>query len=90
MRGPDHFQSLEPHELKQLSILVKEHSSFIGSSVKHLQPSEYQAWSAQKKSLHLKPGIEYMSDVLDDYNLISPPSGIPPIDFINQISSDSQ
>ena len=85
MRGPDHF-SLEPDELMQLSILVREHTRFIGSPVKHLQPSEYQAWSAQKKSLHLKPGIDLNTKSLDDYNLISPPSGISPIDFIDQIS----
>jgi N,N'-diacetyllegionaminate synthase len=88
MDGPDHKASLEPKELKEMVLSIRNIEKALGSSEKKPSPSESVNIEVVRKSIVANQCIE-KGDLLTEKNLIvkRPGSGISPMKWNDVIGS---
>ena len=91
MEGPDHKASLEPNELKQMVIAIRNIELAIGDGVKEPSPSEQKNKAIARKSIvAAKPIME--NEFLTENNLTikRPGSGINPMKWYEVIGKKAK
>jgi len=85
LAGPDHKASLEPDELKDLVITIREIEKALGSSTKKPAKSEFSIKKIVRKSLIAKTNIDKGAIISRDMITCKRPgTGIPPF-MINKV-----
>ena len=80
MVGPDHKASLEPKELKEMVLAIRNIEKALGSPVKKPSPSELKNMVVARKSVHLAKDVtENQLLTLDDLVMKRPGDGISPM-----------
>jgi N,N'-diacetyllegionaminate synthase len=80
--GPDHKASLEPDELKQMILSIRNIEKALGSPVKSPTPSEIANMKVARKSIHLlvsKRKDEVIAT--EDLVMLRPGDGISPMEY---------
>ena len=82
MPGPDHKASLEPKELKEMVIAIRNIEKAIGSAIKKPSPSELKNLMVARKSIVAKQAI-MKGEKLTEKNLttLRPGNGISPMQW---------
>jgi N,N'-diacetyllegionaminate synthase len=82
MEGPDHAASIEPHELKQMVIAIRNIEKALGSDIKKPTASEIKNISVSRKSIHLSRSMN-SGEILtkDDLEMLRPGDGISPMRY---------
>lgn len=85
--GPDHRASLEPDELKEMVIAIRNIETAIsGSKKKEPSPSELKNKNVARKSIHTaRPMREGETISEDDIISLRPGNGISPMEWMNVI-----
>jgi N,N'-diacetyllegionaminate synthase len=88
MDGPDHKASLEPKELKEMVLSIRNIEKALGSSEKKPSPSESINMDVVRKSIVANQVIK-KGDVLSDNNITTkrPGTGISPMKWNDVIGS---
>ena len=77
LKGPDHFYALEPKQLKEMVIAIREVEQSIGSAIKKMLPGEEKL--ARRSSLIAKNNIPKGAKLTKDMIIIDRPAlGIKP------------
>lgn len=85
--GPDHKASLEPNELKNMVIAIRNIENAIsGNGEKTPSPSEAKNISIVRKSIHVKRALK-KGEVIEERDLIAlrPGDGISPMEWKNVV-----
>lgn len=84
MEGPDHKASLEPNELKQMVMGIRNIELAIGNGVKEPSPSEQKNKAIARKSIVAKRNIE-IGEIftVDNITTKRPANGINPMEWHN-------
>lgn len=84
MEGPDHKASLEPNELKQMVMGIRNIELAIGNGVKEPSPSEQKNKAIARKSIVAKRNIE-IGEIftVDNITTKRPANGINPMEWYN-------
>jgi N,N'-diacetyllegionaminate synthase len=84
--GPDHAASLEPHELKEMVIAIRNIEKAMGDGIKKPSPSEMKNMTIARKSIVAKKPIN-KGEVFTEENLTTkrPGTGISPMEWDNII-----
>ncbi|MCR5149596.1 MAG: N-acetylneuraminate synthase [Clostridiales bacterium] len=84
MDGPDHKASLEPYELRQMVISIRNIEKALGSGVKIPSVSENMNRGAARKSIVAKKSIK-KGELLTENNITvkRPGTGISPMEWLN-------
>jgi N,N'-diacetyllegionaminate synthase len=82
MEGPDHAASIEPEELKQMVIAIRNIERALGSEVKQASSSEMKNISIARKSIHLSRSMN-AGEILkkEDFEMLRPGDGISPMKY---------
>ncbi|SEA99956.1 N-acetylneuraminate synthase [Pedobacter hartonius] len=82
MKGPDHQASLEPGELKQMVLAIRNIEMAIsGTGIKEPSPSEMKNIVIARKSIHLLNSLAENDSIQDsDLEMLRPGDGISPMD----------
>ena len=83
MEGPDHQVSLDPLELKQMVIAIRNiEKALIGNGIKEPSPSEIKNIQIVRKSIHTNKALE-KGHILkkEDLIMMRPGDGISPMDI---------
>lgn len=82
MQGPDHRASLEPDELKQMVLSIRNIEAALGSGIKEPSPSEKENINIARKSIVASKVIK-VGEVFSEKNITikRPGSGISPMDW---------
>jgi N,N'-diacetyllegionaminate synthase len=90
LEGPDHASSLEPHELKQMVVSIRNIEVAIGDGVKKPSNSEIKNIQIARKSIVAMTAIS-KGEVFTSDNLTvkRPGNGISPMEWDNLIGSKS-
>ncbi len=82
MVGPDHKASIEPDELKQLVISIRNIEVALGDSIKKVTPSEMANIPVARKSIHVKHNMSE-GEVLkkSDFIMKRPGNGLSPMNY---------
>lgn len=85
MEGPDHKASLEPKELKEMVLAIRNIEIALGDGIKRPSPSETKNIVIARKSIHLNKNLK-QNDVIneDDIVIKRPGDGIAS-SFISQV-----
>lgn len=83
LKGPDHFYSLEPGELKKMVEAIKEVEKCFGSSIKDILPEEKKY--ARRESLVAKKDISKNANLTKNMFLSSRPAGGIEPRFLNVV-----
>jgi sialic acid synthase SpsE len=80
MEGPDHMASLEPEELKAMTIAIRNIEKALGSPIKTPSPSEIENINVARKSIHSFRAM-HIGDVIEasDLIMLRPGDGISPM-----------
>ena len=83
MEGPDHAASLEPRELKQMIISIRNIEMAIsGNGEKKPSPSEEKNLKSVRKSLHVARDIKKGENIrVNDLISLRPGTGISPMEI---------
>mgnify|MGYP000197510237 CR=1 FL=1 len=82
MEGPDHRASLEPDELKQMVLSIRNIEKALGNGVKIPSRSEQKNIVIARKSIHIARRLEKNHTItMDDLQMKRPGSGISPMDL---------
>ncbi|UXX80605.1 N-acetylneuraminate synthase [Reichenbachiella carrageenanivorans] len=82
MEGPDHKASLEPRELKDMVMAIRNIELALGSAVKMPSPSEHANMKVARKSIHCnKPLAAGDTIAFGDLTMIRPGNGISPMEI---------
>ncbi len=86
MPGPDHRASLEPHELREMVIAIRNIERALGNGIKKPSQSEMKNKSAARKSIVASRNIK-KGEVLTEGIIASkrPGTGISPMQWDNVI-----
>ncbi len=88
--GPDHKASLEPYELKAMTLAIREIELALGNDIKAPQAGEANTASVARKSLHAATSISKGQVITsDNLAIMRPASGISPIDYWDIIGKKS-
>ncbi len=80
--GPDHAASLEPAELKDMVMAIRNIEKSLGSATKEPSPSETKNIAIARKSIHLKNNKKQGEIITeDDLEMLRPGDGISPMKF---------
>ena len=90
MKGPDHFASIQPKELKQMVNELREVESILGSHIKEQTLSEKKNKDIVRKSLVAKRKIK-KGEKLTEENITSkrPGVGVDPIEYWELLGTTS-
>ncbi|MEO6306058.1 MAG: N-acetylneuraminate synthase [Bacteroidia bacterium] len=82
MEGPDHKASLEPHELEQMILSIRNIEKALGDGIKKPSDSEKKNIVIARRSIHLKTALP-KGHLLNENDLIMkrPGDGISPMDL---------
>ena len=88
MEGPDHKASLEPNELKQMVVSIRNIEQAVGNGIKQPSPSEKKNIDIARKSIVAKCDIK-KGEVLSEDNLYitRPGNGISPMRWYDIIGT---
>jgi len=91
MSGPDHKASLEPDELKQMVLSIRNVESSIGDGIKRPSKSEMKNIDAARKSIVAKIPIK-KGEIFSENNICikRPGTGISPMNWENIIGAKAQ
>jgi N,N'-diacetyllegionaminate synthase len=82
MEGPDHKASLEPDELKNMVIAIRNIEKAMGDGLKKPSTSEQKNISIARKSIHINKDLEINHTLTQkDLIMIRPGDGISPMKF---------
>ena len=83
MRGPDHLASLEPDELKQMVISIRNiEKAIAGSGIKEPSLSEVKNKKIARKSICLSTALEAKTILREEHlRILRPGSGISPMEI---------
>lgn len=82
MDGPDHKASLNPKELKEMTISIRNIERALGNGIKKPSLSEQKNMTAARKSIHLAKNIEKGTRLKDsDLIMKRPGDGISPMEM---------
>lgn len=91
MSGPDHKASLEPDELKEMVLAIRDVELALGSGLKSPQPSEIKNKSIARKSLvaatNIKAGEEFTAENLTSKR---PGDGLSPYLYWSLLGTSAQ
>jgi sialic acid synthase SpsE len=82
MEGPDHAASIEPDELKQMVIAIRNIEKALGNEVKQPTTSEKKNINIARKSIHLSRPMN-SGEILtkEDFEMLRPGDGISPMKY---------
>jgi N,N'-diacetyllegionaminate synthase len=82
MEGPDHAASIEPEELKQMVIAIRNIEKALGNEIKQPSTSEIKNISIARKSIHLSRSMN-AGEILtkEDLEMLRPGDGISPMKY---------
>jgi N-acetylneuraminate synthase len=82
MEGPDHAASIEPEELKQMVVAIRNIEKALGSEVKQASSSEMKNIAIARKSIHLSRSMS-AGEILtkEDFEMLRPGDGISPMNY---------
>jgi N,N'-diacetyllegionaminate synthase len=82
MEGPDHAASIEPDELKQMVIAIRNIEKALGNEVKQPTTSEKKNIYIARKSIHLSRPMN-SGEILtkEDFEMLRPGDGISPMKY---------
>lgn len=82
MEGPDHAASIEPDELKQMVVAIRNIEKALGSEVKQASSSEMKNIAIARKSIHLSRSMS-AGEILtkEDFEMLRPGDGISPMKY---------
>lgn len=75
LEGPDHSLSSEPHEMQQLVRCAGLTRAILGDGIKRIEPGEYDALNAQRKSIYARCDIPEGAVVSNDMVVVKGPAG---------------
>lgn len=80
MEGPDHKASLEPDELKQMIVAIRNIENAMGSFVKKPSPSEQKNIDIARKSIHISESLKAGDEITERHlSMKRPGDGISPM-----------
>lgn len=80
--GPDHKASLEPDELKQMVLSIRNVEIALGNREKKVSSSELGNRDIARKSIHLKTALNKDHELtMEDLIMLRPGDGISPMDY---------
>ena len=80
MSGPDHASSLEPEELKAMTLAIRNIEAALGTPEKRPSPSESKNRPIARKSLHARHDLSSGHQITeDDLIVIRPGDGLSPM-----------
>jgi len=90
MKGPDHKASLEPNELKQMVLSIRNIETALGNGIKAPSKSEIKNLSAARKSIVASKFIK-KGDVFSEENITTkrPGNGISPMKWFSVIGKQA-
>jgi N,N'-diacetyllegionaminate synthase len=82
MEGPDHAASIEPEELRQMVIAIRNIEKALGYEIKQPSVSEIKNISIARKSIHLSRSMN-AGEILtkEDFEMLRPGDGISPMKY---------
>jgi N-acetylneuraminate synthase/N,N'-diacetyllegionaminate synthase len=82
MKGPDHKASLEPNELNQMVLSIRNIEKALGNGRKEPSKSEQKNRAIARKSIHINNNLS-KGHILteDDFIMMRPGDGISPMDY---------
>lgn len=84
MEGPDHKASLDPHELKEMVVAIRNVEMALGSGIKRYNPSEVDTMKAARKSIVASINIKTGETIkLTDLDYKRPGTGLPPKQYLD-------
>jgi N-acetylneuraminate synthase len=89
--GPDHWASLEPHELKEMVNGIRKVEQVLGDGIKGPRPSELKNVNVARKSLVVAKPIK-KGELFNEQNLTikRPGNGVSPMDYWKFIGSAAE
>jgi N-acetylneuraminate synthase/N,N'-diacetyllegionaminate synthase len=85
MKGPDHFFALEPNELKQMILNIRDVEKATGSGIKERAKDEQEMYEKGRRSIIAARNIQKGTKITRDMLIIKRPGfGIKP-KYINQV-----
>lgn len=90
MEGPDHKASLEPHELSEMILNIRDIEKSFGNGIKEPSKSEINNMKVARKSIIAKEDI-CKGDILSEQNLTikRPGNGISPKEWTNIVGKEA-